>query len=89
MDLNPPPRRKEASSDLIDLRSLLSVLPGINAGEGTAAWGEIERAQSSGRFGRLQNWMAIPYPQLDGAGLGGLQAAGPFEGDDNESLDGV
>ena len=24
--------------------------------------------------------MAIPYPQLDGAGLGGLQAAGPFEG---------
>ena len=48
MDSNPPPRRKEASSDLIDLRSLLSVLPGTNAGKVTAAWGEIESVLARG-----------------------------------------
>jgi hypothetical protein len=59
MDTNLPPRRKKARSDLIHLRSLLSVLPGTNSGKVTAAWGEIESVLARGhrRFGRLQNWM--------------------------------
>ena len=70
MDSNPPPRRRKASSDLIHLRSLLSVLPGTNAGMVTAAWDEIERGLARGMKLR-EVWEAakldgleIPYPQF-------------------------
>jgi hypothetical protein len=39
MDANPP-RRRIARSDLVHLRSLLSVLPATNTGQVTAAWDE-------------------------------------------------
>jgi len=68
MDSNPPPRRRKA--DLIHLRSLLSVLPGTNAGMVTAAWDEIERGLARGmklrevwEAARLDG-LAIPYPQF-------------------------
>src|SRR6202453_2250509 len=70
MDSNPPPRRRKASSDLIHLRSLLSILPGTNAGMVTAAWEEIERGLARGMKLR-EVWEAakldgleIPYPQF-------------------------
>ena len=70
MDSNPPPRRRKPSSDLIHLRSLLSVLPGTNAGMVTAAWDEIERGLARGMKLR-EVWeaakldgLAIPYPQF-------------------------
>ena len=70
MDSNPPLRRRKASSDLVHLRSLLSVLPGTNAGKVTAAWDEIERGLARGMKLR-EVWEAakldgltIPYPQF-------------------------
>jgi len=70
MDSNPPPRRRKTSSDLIHLRSLLSVLPGTNAGMVIAAWDEIERGLARGMKLR-EVWEAakldgleIPYPQF-------------------------
>src|ERR1700679_3311769 len=70
MDSNPPLRRRKASSDLVHLRSLLSVLPGTNAGKVTAAWEEIERGLARGMKLR-EVWEAakldgleIPYPQF-------------------------
>src|SRR6202050_32319 len=70
MDSNPPPRRKKGSSGLIHLRSLLSVLPGNNAGKVTAAWGEIECGLARGiklrevwEAAKLDG-LAILYPQF-------------------------
>ena len=70
MDSNPPPRRRKTRSDLIHLRSLLSVLPATNAGQVTAAWGEIEAGLARGMKLR-EVWEAakldgleIPYPQF-------------------------
>ena len=65
-----PPRRKKARSDLIHLRSLLSVLPGTNSGKVTAAWGEIESVLARGiklrevwEAAKLDG-LAILYPQF-------------------------
>ena len=70
MDSNPPPRRRKTSSDLVHLRSLLSVLPATNTGQVTAAWGEIEAGLARGMKLR-EVWEAakldgleIPYPQF-------------------------
>ena len=70
MESNPPPRRKRASADLTHLRSLVSVLPATNAGQVTAAWGEIEAALARGTKLR-EVWEAarldgleMPYPQF-------------------------
>ena len=70
MDSNPPPRRRKTSSDLVHLRSLLSVLPATNTGQATAAWGEIEAGLARGMKLR-EVWEAakldgleIPYPQF-------------------------
>jgi hypothetical protein len=70
MDSNPPPRRRKTSSDLVHLRSLLSVLPATNTGQVTAAWGEIEAGLARGMKLR-EVWeaakldgLAIPYPQF-------------------------
>src|ERR1035438_1703206 len=70
MDSNPLPRRRKTSSDLIHLRSLLSVLPATNTGKVTAAWGEIEAGLARGMKLR-EVWEAakldgleIPYPQF-------------------------
>jgi hypothetical protein len=61
MDSNPPPRRRKASSDLIHLRSLISVLPATNAGKVMSAWEEIESGLARGmklrEVGRPRNWM--------------------------------
>ena len=48
MESNPPPRRRKTSSDLVHLRSLLSVQPATNTGQVTAAWGEIEAGLARG-----------------------------------------
>jgi hypothetical protein len=57
-------------SDLVHLRSLLSVLPATNTGQVTAAWGEIEAGLARGMKLR-EVWEAakldgleIPYPQF-------------------------
>jgi len=70
MDSNPPPRRRKASSDLIHLRSLLSLQPATNAGKVISAWEEIERGLARGMKLR-EVWEAekldgleIPYPQF-------------------------
>lgn len=70
MDSNPPPRRKKASSDLIHLRSLISLTPATNAGKVVCAWEEIERGLARGMKLR-EVWEAakldgleIPYPQF-------------------------
>ena len=70
MDSNPPPRRRKTSSDLVHLRSLLTVLPATNTGQVTAAWGEIEAGLARGMKLR-EVWEAakldgleIPYPQF-------------------------
>src|ERR1035438_2527555 len=70
MDSNPPPRRRKTSSDLVHLRSLLSVLPATNTGQVTAAWREIEAGLARGMKLR-EVWEAakldgleIPYPQF-------------------------
>jgi hypothetical protein len=70
MDSNPPPRRRKASSDLIHLRSLLTLQPATNAGKVISAWEEIERGLARGMKLR-EVWEAakldgleIPYPQF-------------------------
>jgi len=70
MDSSPLPRRKKTSSDLVHLRSLLSVLPATNTGQVTAAWDEIEGGLARGMKLR-EVWEAakldgldIPYPQF-------------------------
>src|ERR1022692_734918 len=70
MESNPPPRRRKTSSDLVHLRSLLTVLPATNTGQVTAAWGEIEAGLARGMKLR-EVWEAakldgleIPYPQF-------------------------
>src|ERR1700730_9291981 len=70
MDSNPPPRRRKTSSDLVHLRSLLTVQPATNTGQVTAAWGEIEAGLARGMKLR-EVWEAakldgleIPYPQF-------------------------
>ena len=70
MDSNAPPRRRKTSSDLVHLRSLLSVQPATSTGQVTAAWGEIEAGLARGMKLR-EVWEAakldgleIPYPQF-------------------------
>jgi hypothetical protein len=70
MDSNPPSRRRKTRSDLVHLRSLLTVLPATNTGQVTAAWGEIEAGLARGMKLR-EVWEAakldgleIPYPQF-------------------------
>src|SRR6202050_2263362 len=70
MESNPPPRRRKTSSDLVHLRSLLTVQPATNTGQVTAAWGEIEAGLARGMKLR-EVWEAakldgleIPYPQF-------------------------
>jgi hypothetical protein len=65
-----PPRRRKTSSDMVHLRSLLSVLPVTNTGKVTAVWGEIEAGLERGMKLR-EVWEAatldgleIPYPQF-------------------------
>jgi hypothetical protein len=62
------PHRRRARSDLVHLRSLLSVLPATATGQVTAAWGEIETGLARGMKLR-EVWEAakldgleIPYP---------------------------
>jgi hypothetical protein len=68
MESKPLPRSKTASADLTHLRSLVLVLPATNAGQVTAAWGEIETALVRGTKLR-EVWEA--------ARLGGLEMAYP------------
>src|SRR5579862_4360074 len=70
MESNPPPRRRKTSSDLVHLRSLLSVQPATSTGQVTWAWGEIEAGLARGMKLR-EVWEAakldgleIPYPQF-------------------------
>lgn len=70
MDSNPQPRRRKTTSDLVHLRSLLSVQPATSTGQVTAAWGEIEAGLARGMKLR-EVWEAakldgleIPYPQF-------------------------
>jgi hypothetical protein len=65
-----PPRRRKTSSDMVHLRSLLSVLPATNTGQVTAAWDQIEAGLARGMKLR-EVWEAakldgleIPYPQF-------------------------
>src|SRR6202051_3118604 len=70
MDSNAPPRRRKTNSDLVHLRSLLSIQPATGTGQVTAAWGEIEAGLARGmKLGEV--WEAakldgleIPYPQF-------------------------
>jgi hypothetical protein len=70
MDPNPQPRRTKTRSDLVHLRSLLSIQPATGTGQVTAAWGEIEAGLARGMKLR-EVWEAakldgleIPYPQF-------------------------
>jgi hypothetical protein len=70
MESNPPPRRRKTNSDLVHLRSLLSVQPATSTGRVTAAWEEIEAGLARGMKLR-EVWEAarldgleIPYPQF-------------------------
>jgi hypothetical protein len=70
MDSNAPPRRRKTNSDLVHLRSLLSVQPATSTGQVTAAWREIEAGLARGMKLR-EVWEAakldgleIPYPQF-------------------------
>jgi hypothetical protein len=70
MDSNAPPRRRKTNSDLVHLRSLLSVQPATSTGQVTAAWEEIEAGLARGMKLR-EVWEAarldgleIPYPQF-------------------------
>src|ERR1700727_569856 len=70
MDPNPQARRRKTRSDLVHLRSLLSIQPATNTGQVTAAWGEIEAGLARGMKLR-EVWeaakldgLAIPYPQF-------------------------
>jgi len=42
MDPNPQTRRRKTRSDLVYLRSLLSIQPATSTGQVIAVWGEIE-----------------------------------------------
>src|SRR5271163_1585090 len=61
-DSNSPPHRRKARSDLVHLRSLLSVLPATATGQVTSAWGEIEAALAR-RMKLREVWEAA---KLDG-----------------------
>jgi hypothetical protein len=70
MDSNSPPHRRKARSELVHLRSLLSVLPATSKGQVTAAWDKIEAGLARGMKLR-EVWEAakldgleIPYPQF-------------------------
>jgi hypothetical protein len=70
MDSNSPPHRRKARSELVHLRSLLSVLPATSTGQVTAAWDKIE-AGLARRMKLREVWEAakldgleIPYPQF-------------------------
>src|SRR5271154_1905121 len=70
MDSNSPPHRGKARSDLVHLRSLLSVLPATDTGQVTATWDQIEAGLAHGMKLR-EVWEAakldgleIPYPQF-------------------------
>jgi hypothetical protein len=70
MDSNSTPHRKKARSDLVHLRSLISVLPATATGQVTAAWREIEAGLAPGMKLR-EVWeaakldgLAIPCPQF-------------------------
>jgi hypothetical protein len=70
MDLHPQSRRRKTRTDLILLRSLLSVEPATSTGRVAAAWGEIEAGLARG-LKLKEVWDAarlagleIPYPQF-------------------------
>jgi hypothetical protein len=70
VDPNPQPRRRKTRSDLVHLRSLLSIQPATSTGQVTAVWGEIEAGLARGMKLR-EVWEAakldgleIPYPQF-------------------------
>jgi hypothetical protein len=70
MDLHPQSRRRKTRTDLVHLRSLLSVEPATSTGRVAAAWGEIEAGLARGLKLR-EVWDAakvagleIPYPQF-------------------------
>ena len=70
MGSNSPPYRRKARSELVHLRSLLSVLPATSTGQVTAAWDKIEAGLARGMKLR-EVWEAakldglqIPYPQF-------------------------
>jgi hypothetical protein len=70
MDSNSPPHRRKARSELVHLRSLLSVLPATDTGQVTAAWDQIEAGLARGMKLR-EVWEAakldgleILYPQF-------------------------
>ena len=48
MDRTPQPRRKKSRSDLVHLRSLLSIQPRTKIGQVTWAWAEIEAGLAAG-----------------------------------------
>ena len=68
MGSNSPLHRRKARSELVHLRSLLSVLPATSTGQVTAAWDKIEAGLARGMKLR-EVWEAakldgleIPYP---------------------------
>ena len=70
MDLHPQTRRRKTRTDLVLLRSLLSVEPATSTGRVAAAWEEIEAGLARGLKLR-EVWDAarlagvqIPYPQF-------------------------
>src|ERR1700720_193083 len=70
MESNSMPHHRKARSELVHLRSLLSVLPATNTGQVTAAWDQIEAGLARGMKLR-EVWEAakldglqIPYPQF-------------------------
>jgi hypothetical protein len=70
MESNSTPHHRKARSELVHLRSLLSVLPATATGQVTAAWGEIDAGLARGMKLR-EVWEAatldgleIPYPQF-------------------------
>ena len=70
MDLHPQTRLRKTRTDLVLLRSLLSVEPATSTGRVAAAWEEIEAGLASGLKLR-EVWDAarlagvqIPYPQF-------------------------
>src|SRR6202453_1608185 len=70
MESNSTPHHRKARSELVHLRSLLSVRPSTATGQVTAAWGEIEAGLARG-MKLSEVWEAakldgleIPYPQF-------------------------
>jgi hypothetical protein len=70
MESNSTPHHRKARSELVHLRSLLSVQPATATGQVTAAWGEIDAGLARGMKLR-EVWEAatldgleIPYPQF-------------------------